>query len=169
MAVREIVKYPAPLLRLKAKPVQVFDKTLQTLIDDMFETMRDAPGVGLAAPQIGESLRVVVVEYTDDEREDARPKKYVLVNPEIVRESEETVTDLEGCLSVPGLAGEVERFEAVTVQAKNRFGKPIKLKASGWLARIFQHEIDHLNGVLYIDRASRVFQPTPEEMEQIKD
>jgi len=157
------------LLRLKAKPVQVFDKTLQTLIDDMFETMRDAPGVGLAAPQIGESLRVVVVEYTDDEREDARPKKYVLVNPEIVRESEETVTDLEGCLSVPGLAGEVERFEAVTVQAKNRFGKPIKLKASGWLARIFQHEIDHLNGVLYIDRATRVFQPTPEEMEQIKD
>ena len=93
MAVREIVKYAAPLLRLKAKPVQVFDKTLQTLIDDMFETMRDAPGVGLAAPQIGESLRVVVVEYTDDEREDARPKKYVLVNPEIVRESEETVTD----------------------------------------------------------------------------
>ncbi|MCZ2146138.1 MAG: peptide deformylase [Anaerolineales bacterium] len=169
MAVREIVKYPAPSLRLKAKPVQVFDKTLQTLIDDMFETMRDAPGVGLAAPQIGESLRVVVVEYTDDEREDARPKKYVLVNPEIVRESEETVTDLEGCLSVPGLAGEVERFEAVTVQAKNRFGKPIKLKASGWLARIFQHEIDHLNGVLYIDRATRVFQPTPEEMEQIKD
>jgi peptide deformylase len=169
VAVREIVKYPAPLLRLKAKPVQVFDKTLQTLIDDMFETMRDAPGVGLAAPQIGESLRVVVVEYTDDEREDARPKKYVLVNPEIVRESEETVTDLEGCLSVPGLAGEVERFEAVTVQAKNRFGKPIKLKASGWLARIFQHEIDHLNGVLYIDRATRVFQPTPEEMEQIKD
>lgn len=169
MAVREIVRYPAPSLRLKAKPVQVFDKTLQTLIDDMFETMRDAPGVGLAAPQIGESLRVVVVEYTDDEREDARPKKYVLVNPEIVRESEETVTDLEGCLSVPGLAGEVERFEAVTVQAKNRFGKPIKLKASGWLARIFQHEIDHLNGVLYIDRATRVFQPTPEEMEQIKD
>ena len=169
MAVREIVKYPAPSLRLKAKPVQVFDKTLQTLIDDMYETMRDAPGVGLAAPQIGESLRVVVVEYTDDEREDARPKKYVLVNPEIVRESEETVTDLEGCLSVPGLAGEVERFEAVTVQAKNRFGKPIKLKASGWLARIFQHEIDHLNGVLYIDRATRVFQPTPEEMEQIKD
>jgi peptide deformylase len=169
VAVREIVKYPAPSLRLKAKPVQVFDKTLQTLIDDMFETMRDAPGVGLAAPQIGESLRVVVVEYTDDEREDARPKKYVLVNPEIVRESEETVTDLEGCLSVPGLAGEVERFEAVTVQAKNRFGKPIKLKASGWLARIFQHEIDHLNGVLYIDRATRVFQPTPEEMEQIKD
>jgi peptide deformylase (EC 3.5.1.88) len=169
VAVREIVKYPAPSLRLKAKPVQVFDKTLQTLIDDMFETMRDAPGVGLAAPQIGESQRVVVVEYTDDERENARPKKYVLVNPEIVQESEETVTDLEGCLSVPGLAGEVERFEAVTVQAKNRFGKPIKLKASGWLARIFQHEIDHLNGVLYIDRATRVFQPTPEEMEQIKD
>jgi len=169
VAIRDIVIFPAPLLRLKAKPVQVFDKTLQTLINDMFETMRDAPGVGLAAPQIGKSLRVVVVEYTDDEREDAKAKKYVLVNPELVQKSEETVSDVEACLSVPGLAGEVERYESVTVRAKNRFGKPIRLKASGWLARIFQHEIDHLDGVLYIDRATHVFQPSAEEMEQIKD
>jgi peptide deformylase len=154
---------------LKAKPVQVFDKELQRLIDDMFETMQAAPGVGLAAPQIGESLRVVVVEYTDDEGENAKPKKYVLVNPEFVHKSEETVTDVEACLSVPGLAGEVERHEAVTIRAKNRFGKPIRLKASGWLARIFQHEIDHLDGVLYIDRATQVFQPTAEELEQVKD
>ncbi len=169
MAVREIVKFPVPSLRLKAKPVQVFDKELQSLIDDMFETMQAAPGVGLAAPQIGESLRVVVVEYTDDEGENAKPKKYVLVNPEFVHKSEETVTDEEACLSVPGLAGEVERHEAVTIRAKNRFGKPIRLKASGWLARIFQHEIDHLDGVLYIDRATQVFQPTAEELEQVKD
>ena len=169
MAVREIVKFPTPSLRLKAKPVQVFDKDFQTLVDDMIETMREEPGVGLAAPQIGEALRVVVVEYTDDEREDAKPKKYVLVNPEYLHKSVETVSDVEACLSVPGLAGEVERHEAVIIQAKNRFGKPIKVKANGWLARIFQHEIDHIDGVLYIDRATHVFQPTAEEMEQIKD
>ena len=112
----------------------------------MFETLRAAPGVGLAAPQIGQSLRLVVVEYSEDENEDARPKTYVLVNPEIVKRSEETVTDMEGCLSIPGLVGEVERSERVTVKAKNRFGKPVKINAEGWLARIFQHEIDHLNG-----------------------
>jgi peptide deformylase len=102
-------------------------------------------------------LRLVVVEYTEDEDENAKPKKYVLVNPEIVKRSEDTVTDLEACLSLPGLAGSVERHEAVTVKAKNRFGKPLKIEAEEWLARIFQHEIDHLDGVLYIDRAEEVF------------
>ena len=161
MAILDIVTFPEPSLRLKAKQVTKFDYELQTLVDSMFETMRDAPGVGLAAPQIGQSLRLVVVEYTDDEDENARPKKYVLVNPEIVKRSEEMVTDIEGCLSLPGLAGTVERHEAVTIKAKNRFGKPLKIEAEGWLARIFQHEIDHLDGVLYIDRA--------EEVAQIKD
>jgi len=169
MAILDIVTFPEPSLRLKSKQVTNFDKDFQKLIDDMFETMRAAPGVGLAAPQIGQSLRLVVVEYTDDEDENAKPKKYTLVNPEIVKRSEETVTDIEGCLSLPGLAGMVERHEAVTVKAKNRFGKPIKIDAEGWLARIFQHEIDHLDGVLYIDRAEEVFEPTPEEAEQIKD
>lgn len=169
MAILDIVTFPDPFLKLKAKQVTKFDAELQALIDNMFETMRAAPGVGLAAPQIGESLRLVVVEYTEDEDEDAKPKKYVLVNPEIVKHSEETVTDLEGCLSLPGLAGTVERHQSVTVKAKNRFGKPLKIEAEEWLARIFQHEIDHLNGVLYIDRAEEVFEPTPEEAEQIKD
>lgn len=169
MAILDIVTFPEPSLRLKAKQVTKFDYELQTLVDLMFETMRDAPGVGLAAPQIGQSLRLVVVEYTDDEDENARPKKYVLVNPEIVKRSEEMVTDIEGCLSLPGLAGTVERHEAVTIKAKNRFGKPLKIEAEGWLARIFQHEIDHLDGVLYIDRAEEVFEPTPEEAAQIKD
>ncbi len=169
MAILDIVTFPEPSLRLKAKQVTKFDYELQTLVDSMFETMRDAPGVGLAAPQIGQSLRLVVVEYTDDEDENARPKKYVLVNPEIVKRSEEMVTDIEGCLSLPGLAGTVERHEAVTIKAKNRFGKPLKIEAEGWLARIFQHEIDHLDGVLYIDRAEEVFEPTPEEAAQIKD
>ena len=169
MAILDIVTFPEPSLRLKAKQVTKFDSELQTLVESMFETMRDAPGVGLAAPQIGQSLRLVVVEYTDDEDENARPKKYVLVNPEIVKRSEEMVTDIEGCLSLPGLAGTVERHEAVTIKAKNRFGKPLKIEAEGWLARIFQHEIDHLDGVLYIDRAEEVLEPTPEEAAQIKD
>ena len=169
MAILDIVTFPEPSLRLKSKQVTKFDTELQTLIDNMFETMRAAPGVGLAAPQIGESRRLVVVEYTEDEDENAKPKKYVLVNPEIIRRSEEMVTDIEGCLSLPGLAGMVERHEAVTVKAKNRFGKPLKIEADGWLARIFQHEIDHLDGVLYIDRAEEVFEPTPEEAEKIKD
>ena len=169
MAILDIVTFPEPLLRLKSKQVTKFDAELQTLIENMFETMRAAPGVGLAAPQIGESLRLVVVEYTEDEDENAKPKKYVLVNPEITKRSDEMVTDIEGCLSLPGLAGMVERHEAVTVKAKNRFGKPLKINADGWLARIFQHEIDHLDGVLYIDRAEEVFEPTPEEAEQIKD
>ena len=169
MAILDIVTFPEPSLRLKSKQVTKFDTELQTLIDNMIETMGAAPGVGLAAPQIGESLRLVVVEYTEDEDEDARPKKYVLVNPEIVKRSEEMVTDIEGCLSLPGLAGKVERHEAVSIKAKNRFGKPLKIEAEGWLARIFQHEIDHLDGVLYIDRAEEVFEPTPEEAEQIRD
>jgi len=169
MAILDIVTFPEPSLRLKSKQVTKFDTELQTLIDNMFETMRAASGVGLAAPQIGKSLRLVVVEYTEDEDENAKPKKYVLVNPEIVKRSEEMVTDIEGCLSLPGLAGKVERHHAVTIKAKNRFGKPLKMEAQDWLARIFQHEIDHLDGVLYIDRAEEVFEPTPEEAEQIKD
>ena len=169
MAILDIVTFPEPSLRLKAKQVTKFDTELQTLVDNMFETLRAAPGVGLAAPQIGESLRLVVVEYTEDEDENAKPKKYVLVNPEIIKRSEEMVVDVEGCLSLPGLAGRVERHQAVTVKAKNRFGKPLKIEAEGWLARIFQHEIDHLDGVLYIDRAEEVFELTPEDAEQIKD
>ena len=169
MAVLDIVTFPEPSLRLKAKPVTKFDKEFQDLVNDMFETMRAAPGVGLAAPQIGQSIRLVVVEYSEDEDENAKPKTYVLVNPEIVKHSEETVTDIEGCLSVPGLVGEVERYEAVTVKALNRFGKPSKIKAEGWLARIFQHEMDHLDGVLYIDRAENVYQHSPEEMATLRD
>lgn len=169
MAILKIITYPDPFLRLKAKQVTKFDKEFQALVNNMFETMHDAPGVGLAAPQIGESLRLVVIEFTDDEREDAKPKRYVLVNPEFIEKSVETVVDVEACLSLPGLAGEVERHEAVKVRAQNRFGKPIKVDAEGWLARIFQHEIDHLDGVVYPDRATRVFQPTQDEYENIRD
>lgn len=103
MALKEIVTFPDPFLRLKAKPVKKFDKDLQTLIDDMFETMRAEPGVGLAAPQIGESMRLVVIEYAeepeDEEASEPKPKRYVLVNPEITQKSEEMVEGMEGCLS----------------------------------------------------------------------
>ncbi len=163
MPVRTIVTLPDPVLRRKSRPVTKFDAQLQTLIDDMIETMRVAPGVGLAAPQVGVSDRVIVVEYGDDEDEDIPKKLYVLVNPEIKSFSQETEVGVEGCLSVPGLLGEVERSLAVTVKGLNRHGQPVKIKAQDWLARIFQHEIDHLNGVVFTDRATKVWKPAPEE------
>ena len=172
MALREIVFLPEPVLRRKAKPVTKFDKELQTLIDDMIETMREAPGVGLAAPQVNVSQQLAVIEYDEDEdeeeNEDAPPKPkklYVIINPEIIKTSEEKVMGIEGCLSIPGLQGEVERHESIQVKALNRHGSPVKLKVDGWMARIFQHEIDHLNGVLFTDRATRVWKPREDEDE----
>ena len=164
MTFREIVTLPDPVLRRKARTVTRFDAELQTLIDDMIETLRDAPGVGLAAPQVGVSDRLIVVEYPeDDEQEDAPKKLSVVVNPEIKETSAETEKGIEGCLSIPGLQGEVERSLAVTVKGQTRRGQPVKIKAKGWLARIFQHEIDHLNGVVFTDRATKVWKPAPEE------
>ena len=166
MAIREIVSVPDPVLRRKAQKVTKFDDKLQTLVDDMVETMREAPGVGLAAPQIGVLEQIIVVEYfekeEDEELEDAEaaPKRlYVVINPEITRTSTETVSGPEGCLSVPGYLGEVERFEAITVKGQNRRGQPVTLKLKDWTARIFQHEIDHLNGVLFTDLATKVWKP----------
>ncbi len=166
MTVREIVTLPDPVLRRKARTVTKFDKNLQTLIDDMIETMRDAPGVGLAAPQVGVSERVIVVEYAEpeeveegEEPVEVEPELYVMVNPEIVKSSPDTVIGIEGCLSVPLLVGEVERAEEVRIKGFNRRGQPKKLKADGWLARIFQHEIDHLNGVVFTDLATQIWQP----------
>ncbi|CAG0976974.1 Peptide deformylase [Anaerolineales bacterium] len=178
MTLRQIVTLPDPVLRRKAKAVTNFGKELQTLIDDMIETMREAPGVGLAAPQVGISERLAVIEYAEEDEDDEvetvhedaeatpkppKPKQlFVLINPEIVKASEEKVMGIEGCLSIPGLLGEVERYHALQVKALNRHGKPVKLKVDGWLARIFQHEIDHLNGVVFTDLAARVWQPKEE-------
>jgi len=163
MTVRPIVSIPDAVLRRKAKKVTAFDKDLQTLIDDMIETMRVAPGVGLAAPQVDASLRLIVVEYGEDEDEDAPKKLYTVINPEIVSTSEELTDGTEACLSIPRIMGDVERHEKIVVKGFNRFGKPVKYKLSGWMARIFQHEIDHLEGVLFTDRASRVWRVTSEE------
>lgn len=173
MTLREIVYLPNPILRKKAKPVTKFDKDLQTLIDDMIETMREAPGVGLAAPQINLPLQLAVIEYAEGEDDEDRPedapppekKLFVIINPEITKVSEEKVLGVEGCLSIPGLLGEVERHEAIQVKALNRHGNPVKLKLDGWIARIFQHEIDHLNGVLFTDKATQVWKPREEDEE----
>jgi peptide deformylase len=174
MGLRTIVTLPEPILRRKARPVSKFDDDLQTLIDDMIDTMRQAPGVGLAAPQVGISDRLIVVEYADppegddeDEHKEVKPKLYVMINPEIVKTSDEKVLGVEGCLSIPGLVGEVERFAMVQVKGLNRRGQPMKVKADGWLARIFQHEIDHVNGIVFPDRATRVWKPAPEEEEDL--
>jgi len=157
MALREIKTLPSAVLRRKARKVTAFGPDLQALIDDMVETMRLAPGVGLAAPQVDVPLRVIVVEFGSQEDEEAPKKLFTLVNPEITRPSEDMTVATEACLSIPGYVGDVERHEAITVKALNRFGKPQRVKAEGWLARIFQHEIDHLDGVLYIDRAEKVW------------
>lgn len=163
MALREIVTVPEPVLRKKARKVTDFGPDLQSLIDDMVETMREAPGVGLAAPQVALPVRVIVVEFGDEENEELPPKLYTMVNPEIVRLSDELVVGTEGCLSIPGFIGDVERPDQIVVKGQNRRGQPMRVKANGWLARIFQHEIDHLNGVLFTDRALRVWKPAEGE------
>jgi peptide deformylase len=170
MAIREIVVVPDAVLRKKCKTVTKFDENLQTLIDDMVETMRAAPGVGLAAPQIGVAERVIVVEYYEDEEaaessdDDANFTKrlYTIVNPEITRKSADVEVGTEGCLSIPGFLGDVERHLAITVKGQNRFGQPITLKLKEWTARIFQHEIDHLYGVLFTDLATKIWKPEGE-------
>ena len=162
MSVREIVTVPHPTLRRNARKVTDFGPKLQSLIDDMVETMRVAPGVGLAAPQVDVSLRVIVVEFGDEEDETVEPSLYTVVNPQILRPSRDTIVGTEGCLSIPTLVGDVERSQSVIVKGFSRRGQPMKLKAKGWLARIFLHEVDHLNGVLFTDKAIQVWQPEVE-------
>ncbi len=169
MAIREIITPQNPILRKKARKVTEFDDPkLQTLIDDMVETMLQAPGVGLAAPQVSASQRVIVVRLTDDEQSreeygDDAGVLYEVVNPEIIRVSREMVDGVEACLSIPGYFGNVQRHVTVTVRGQDRHGKLIRIKARDWLARVFQHEIDHLDGVLFIDRASEIWRPRAED------
>ena len=144
MAVREILVVEHPTLRQRAKKVPRVDASIVRLLDDLAETMYAAPGAGLAAPQIGVPLRAFVVRGEDSQH-------YALVNPEIVK-AEGSQTDYEGCLSIPGWVGEVERAEHVVVKGQNRKGKEVRVKADGFTARAFQHELDHLDGVLFTDR-----------------
>ena len=168
MTIRKIVTPPNPTLRARARKVKSFAPELQELIDDMIETLHAAPGIGLAAPQVDISQRVILVEYaegSEDDDEDSPerlPRLYIVVNPEITRSSKDSVLGNEACLSLPGYGGEVERAQSVTVAGFNRRGQKLKIKARGWMARIFQHEIDHLDGILFIDRATRIWRLEPE-------
>lgn len=151
MTVKEILVNGHPLLRKKAKEVKRVTPEIQALCADMVETMRAAPGVGLAANQIGVLQRVIVIEVPEDEDELLGGKALCLINPEIVNASGSQIGN-EGCLSVPGYVGEVERYERVAVRALTENGRRVKISAHGFLARVLQHEIDHLDGILYIDK-----------------
>ncbi|MBA2657624.1 MAG: peptide deformylase [Tatlockia sp.] len=148
MTIRKIIYLPDERLRQIAKPIEEFDEELQTLIDDMFETMYHAKGVGLAAPQIGISLRLSVIDIEGDKKD-----QLVLINPEIIASEGEFEYD-EGCLSVPGAYDKVIRAEKVTLRALDRFGNSYEKTADGVLGECFQHEIDHLNGKLFVDLLS---------------
>lgn len=168
MTVLSIIQPDNPHLRRPAARVNDFGPQLQQLIDDMVDTMVDAEGVGLAGPQVAQNRRIILARLPDDEDsreeygEDAG-KLYVLANPKIIRRSDEMVIGVEGCLSLPGLLGDVERHESVELAGQTRDGEPVRLKASGWLARVLQHEIDHLDGILYIDIATSVWRPDEAE------
>lgn len=155
MAIREIVLYPDDVLLQKALPVEKVDDEIRTLVDDMVETMYDAPGIGLAAPQIGVSLRITVIDVRTGDEENPKPDLHVFINPEIV-EKEGKITWEEGCLSIPGVYEKVNRANRVVVRALNRDGEPFELEATELLAVALQHEIDHLDGVLFLDHLSHL-------------
>lgn len=145
MAIRKIVHAPAPVLEQVCEEVSEYNKELHCLIDDMIDTMYDANGVGLAAPQIGIAKRVAVVDVDDDHG------CIELINPVIVHSSGEQIGP-EGCLSIPDLFGDVNRYMTIEVKASDRFGKPFTLQVDGFCARAIQHEIDHLNGILFTSK-----------------
>jgi len=163
MAVLPIRTFPDPVLKQKAKRVRTVDGSIKKLIRDMLETMHAEPGrIGLAAPQIGVPLRVIVIGLPEEE-------DLVIINPEIVRRKGERLVD-EGCLSVPGYLGQIKRAESVTVKGRDQDGKEIRIKAEGLLAQALEHEIDHLNGTLYLDHLEsmdqlRKVEPEPEPEE----
>ncbi|MBF0170103.1 MAG: peptide deformylase [Nitrospinae bacterium] len=157
MSILKVAQMGHPVLRRVAEgvsPETLADPAIQRLIDDMIDTMRELDGAGLAAPQVHASKRIVVVEGGDNPRYPEAPEfpLTVLVNPTLRMVSEETAEDFEGCLSVDGLVGLVRRPVAVVIDAFDRYGKPLTIEAEGFTARAFQHELDHLDGVLYVDR-----------------
>jgi peptide deformylase len=153
MALREIIKLPDPRLRLVSKPVKKVDDDLRRLVEDMFETMYDAPGIGLAAIQVAVPLRVVTADLAKDEQP---PAPQVFINPEVVWASEEMSIYEEGCLSIPEFYEDVERPARVKVKYLDLEGEMREVEADGLLATCLQHEIDHINGVLFIDHISRL-------------
>jgi len=142
--IKEIKKYPDPILRKKCEEVKEVNEEIKKLVDDMIETMEKNDGVGLAAPQVGVSKRVIVVET------EKGPEGFI--NPKILKKTKETEIDWEGCLSVPGIFLKIKRWKGIEVEALNQRGEKVRVKAVGLVARIFQDEIDHLNGILIINR-----------------
>jgi peptide deformylase len=153
MALREICTYPDPVLRNKTSRVERIDSTLERLIEDMVETMHAAPGVGLAANQVGVPLQLAVIDLSSREDEEQRHPLLVIINPELIV-MEGSVLEEEGCLSIPDYAEKVRRAARVKVRAQDRTGKQFELEAEGLMAKALQHEIDHLNGLLFVDRLS---------------
>lgn len=153
MAIMPIVLIPDPVLRQVADPIDGVDAAVRQLMDDMLETMYDAPGIGLAAPQIGISKRIIVMDCSDD---DDRPEPIKMANPEIISLSDDKSTMEEGCLSIPDHRGEVTRPSAITVRYLDEDNAPQELSCDGLLAVCIQHEVDHLNGVMFIDYLSRL-------------
>lgn len=153
MAVLEIKTYPEKVLKEKALPVENIDGQIQRLIDDLIETMYAAPGIGLAAPQVGVSKKIIVLDVSV--REEEKMPLIVIINPEIVNHEGETDSE-EGCLSLPGYTTTVQRAEKVFVRGLNREGMPVEIEGEGLLSRALQHEIDHINGTLLIDRISSI-------------
>jgi peptide deformylase len=165
MTIRSIVVYDDARLRETSQPVRGINRKLRHLIDDMIETMHEKNGIGLAAIQVGAPERLITIHIPPPEDEEAAEasaaaavqlapqdtRLYVVVNPEIVKRSPDVEPGIEGCLSVPGLIGEVERRRSVVIEGLDRWGKPLRIEAEGLLARVFQHEIDHCDGVLFID------------------
>lgn len=158
MAIRPILEAPDPVLRQVSSPVEAITPELQTLIDDMFETMYAAPGIGLAAIQVGVPKRILVIDLQDPEEEGGEPARnpMVFINPEVLRSAETIVPYQEGCLSVPDQYAEVERPEAIRARWLDRDGKVHEEELDGLLATCLQHEMDHLEGILFIDRLSRL-------------
>jgi peptide deformylase len=168
MAIREIVYASDPRLRKKAKRVKQFGPALKALADDMLETMHEAHGIGLAAPQIGLLQRLLVAHLPEDENDPQSGKSFVLVNPEVVKTSRNEVEGEEGCLSIPTWYGLVCRPEWIVVKAQDTNGKAFRIKAKGLLARVFLHEMDHLEGILFVDHvegADKLWQVKPEDVQ----
>ncbi|RRH97155.1 peptide deformylase [Mesorhizobium tamadayense] len=153
MSIKPLIILPDPILRQVSKPVERVDGDLRKLADDMLETMYDAPGIGLAAIQVGEPRRLLVIDLA---KEDEPPAPHVFINPEILESSEQRSVYEEGCLSIPDYYAEVERPAAVRVKYLDRDGKLQEMQAEGLMATCLQHEIDHLNGVLFIDHISKL-------------
>ncbi len=153
MAIREIRTYPDPVLRNKTSRIERIDSTLNRLIEDMVETMHAAPGVGLAANQVGVPLQLAVIDLSSREDEEQRHPLLVIINPEVLV-MEGSVIEEEGCLSIPDYAEKVKRAARVKVRAQDRTGKQFELEAEGLMAKALQHEIDHLNGLLFVDKLS---------------